>query len=34
MQEMGHGIKDSRIKMAKHKANAMQMQCNVIQHNY
>jgi hypothetical protein len=24
MQEMGHGIKDGRIKMAKHKANAMQ----------
>jgi len=32
MQEMGHGIKVGRIKMAKHKANAMQ--CNAIQQNY
>jgi len=24
MQEMAHGIKDGRIKMAKHKANGMQ----------
>jgi hypothetical protein len=32
MQQMVHGIKDARIKMAKHKANAMQ--CNAIQNNY
>jgi hypothetical protein len=31
MQEMDHGIKDGRIKMAKHKANAMQS--NIIIRN-
>jgi S-ribosylhomocysteine lyase LuxS involved in autoinducer biosynthesis len=31
MQEMVHGIKDGRIKMAKHKANAMQS--NIIIRN-